>query len=134
MSINIGDRVRLSTRAGMDEGKVVDKLWSGAYDCYLYSVQPDGYQKRSTLMYREEELELMPDRDEDNALEWRFEMAGTNTVVAVMTADGEEVTRGHGHIIHEGMIGWAQACSYAIKKAYENMDGAPVRKKADSHE
>ena len=102
MSINIGDRVRMSTRSGMDEGKVVDKLWSGAYDCY--------------------------------ELEWRFEMAGTNTVVAIMTADGEEVTRGHGHIIHEGTVGWAQACSYAIKKAYENMDGAPVRKKADSHE
>lgn len=134
MSINIGDRVRLSTRAGMDEGKVVDKLWSGAYDCYLYSVQPDGYQRRSTLMYREEELELIPERGEDKALEWRFEMAGTTVFVPVMTADGEEVTRGHGHIIHEGMVGWAQACFYAIMKAYENMDGAPVKKKADSHE
>ena len=35
----------------------------------------------------------------------------------------EEIVRGHGHIIHEGDVGIVQALSYALKKAYEKING-----------
>jgi hypothetical protein len=33
----------------------------------------------------------------------------------------EEIARGHGHIIHEGKIGIAQAASYALKKILQKL-------------
>lgn len=132
MIINIGDRVHVKTRMGDDEGKVVDKLWSGANDCYLYKVQPDSYHRAATQMYREEELSLVED---DVSYEWSFEMAGDNAVIAILhkvSGDlSEEVARGHGHIIHEGLVGYAQASSYAVKKAYEKLNGGTLRRVVD---
>ena len=31
--------------------------------------------------------------------------------------------RGHGHIIHEGAMGIAQASAYALKKIWQKMEG-----------
>lgn len=48
-----------------------------------------------------------------------------DVVVAVISDEnGGEITRGHGHIIHDGILGEAQAASYAIKRAYTAMPGA----------
>ena len=49
-----------------------------------------------------------------------------NVVIGIIyeVIDGKkfEVCRGHGHIIHEGAEGIAQACSYAYKKAFAEID------------
>ena len=34
-----------------------------------------------------------------------------------------EIMRGHGHIIHEGAMGIAQASAYALKKIWQKMEG-----------
>lgn len=132
MIINIGDRVKVTTRNGLDTGKVVDKLWSNAYGCHLYKVQPDSYHRAATQMYREDEISVIED---EASYEWTFEMAGGNTVIAILRkVNGdtvEEVARGHGHIIHEGVVGYAQASSYAVKKAYERLNGGTMRKVVD---
>ena len=39
-----------------------------------------------------------------------------------------EIGRGHGHIIHEGAIGIAQASSYALKRLFENLNGGSLTK------
>ena len=50
-----------------------------------------------------------------------------NVVVAIFyEIKGEvktEIARGHGHIIHEGTIGIAQASSYAVKRIYQKLNG-----------
>ena len=50
-----------------------------------------------------------------------------NVVVArFYEVKGEEMTeiaRGHGHIIHEGALGIAQASSYALKRIYQKING-----------
>jgi formylmethanofuran dehydrogenase subunit E len=61
----------------------------------------------------------------------RFEIfRADNVMVAVMyEQDGgveREIDRFHGHIIHEGAIGVAQAASYAMKKLYTNMNGGSM--------
>lgn len=37
-----------------------------------------------------------------------------------------ELGRGHGHMIHEGALGIAQASSYALKKIFEKMNGGTL--------
>jgi hypothetical protein len=59
----------------------------------------------------------------DSAKEYRYEFSYLdNVVVAVLNEVGDgyirEVARGHGHIIHEGVEGIAQAASYALKRIY----------------
>ena len=60
-------------------------------------------------------------------------MTNTNNVVVARlyeTKDGEEkeIAKGHGHIIHEGAIGIAQASSYALKRIYEDLNGGHMRR------
>lgn len=55
---------------------------------------------------------------------WTFEVLDNVVVGAMFETVGNrktEITRGHGHIIHEGSVGIAQAASYALKKAFENL-------------
>ena len=44
-----------------------------------------------------------------------------NIVIVKMMADGEEIGRGHGHVIHHGAIGIAQAMSYACKRIWNEL-------------
>ena len=37
-----------------------------------------------------------------------------------------EIARGHGHIIHEGLVGIAQASSYALKKILEAVNNGSL--------
>lgn len=58
---------------------------------------------------------------------WSIETeVAENVVIGVIyeVVDGQkvEMCRGHGHIIHEGAEGIAQACSYAYRKAFEKID------------
>ena len=50
-----------------------------------------------------------------------------NLVVGIMYevkgSTKTEIVRGHGHIIHEGALGKAQAASYSLKKIYEKLGG-----------
>ena len=31
--------------------------------------------------------------------------------------------KGHAHLLHDGVVGYAQAASYALKKIYEKLNG-----------
>ena len=61
---------------------------------------------------------------------WEIFQAGNDVVTAVMyeiVGDVErEIDRKHGHIIHHGAIGFAQAASYAMKKIYIGMNGGKL--------
>lgn len=44
-----------------------------------------------------------------------------NIVIVKMMADGKEIARGHGHVIHQGALGIAQAMSYACKRIWNDL-------------
>jgi hypothetical protein len=132
MAFNIGDRVRLkewdelntATRnKGMARmcgkiGTVTDKLYSEAANYYLYSVDFDDFV-RSTKMW-EEEL-LVPYAEHPVTYCYEFDYLDNVVVARFYEIKGEEkieIARGHGHIIHEGPLGIAQASSYALKRIY----------------
>lgn len=109
---NIGDVVTIS--ASGVKGTIDDVLLSKG-DGSLY------YEVNGTF-YDPDDLEAV------NDIEYRYEIntADNSVVVAVLyeKVNGKEteVTRGHGHIIHDGVVGYAQAASYALKKILCNIN------------
>lgn len=86
----------------------------------LYIIHLDGYAAESKKLWSGYCLidEVIPEYS------WMFNIFD-NVVVGIMfeTVGNRktEITRGYGHIIHEGSAGIAQAASYALKKAFENL-------------
>lgn len=132
MELNIGDLVMVKSYEQLPgsiknrslgklcgkRGVVVDKLWSDAKECTLYKLQIDGYDNPSSVDFPEQSLERICGKKE-----YSYEFSYLdNVVVAILYelgADSKtEIARGHGHIIHEGAAGIAQAASYALKRIY----------------
>lgn len=138
MEFNIYDRVRVkefvkipeevrNSRLGAlsgNEGEVCDKLWSDSLSKYVYVIHFYGKAKPSPKLFTEEMLEAIIAESAEYTYEFKF--LG-NVVLAVFYEEvggiKREVARGHGHILHEGALGIAQASSYAMKKVYEKMNG-----------
>lgn len=134
MEFNIGDRVKVIgynelpdylknrsvARLCGKEGEVVDKLWSVGRDCTVYKVLIDGKTRTSTIDFTEDVLIPIPVLAK-KSYQYEFQYLD-NVVVAVLYEVGDdyktEVARGHGHLIHEGVEGIAQAASYALKRIY----------------
>lgn len=121
MRFSIGDKVRL-----VDEPDVIGcikRRFNSENTCesvYLFALE----NGRFTQLVHEDEIEIVSDN-----VTYRHEFDYLDTVVVArffeVHEDGTEVelARGHGHIIHEGAIGIAQAASYALKKVYEKCGG-----------
>lgn len=119
MEFNIEDRVRVKDSGEI--GEIADIMYSTASGKYIYRVQFDG---QATTDFTEEALELL----QEESVSYRFETDfADNVVVVIMYEDyedgtSEEVGRGHGHIIHEGALGIAQATSYAMYRLYKRLE------------
>lgn len=126
MEFNIGDRVR-SVQYNKD-GIVEDKLYSNKNDDWMYTVKFDGQDVPFGRAFSEDELEGISETT------YRYEVfqADNNVMVAVLYEVygniEKEIARYHGHIMHGGMLGVAQAASYAMKKIYLNLGGTLVNR------
>ena len=150
MNLNIGDRVRVkdydeiasnlkARNTGDDpslwnagkakccglKGEIVDIMYSTANEKYIYRIHFDGQEVRSRADFTEEALDLL----KEDTVTYHFEtdFAEDNVVIVIMYEDHEdgspkEIGRGHGHIIHEGALGIAQATSYAMYRLYKRME------------
>ena len=116
----IGDRVRIYATNLC--GTVSDVLESKSTNETRYLVDLDGSDAYASnnMVYRERELEPFQEKRKDYKFE--IEMAD-NVVIAVAYEDGRAIARGHGHIMHYNLIGFAQAASYAMRKCYEALGG-----------
>lgn len=149
MAFNIGDRVRVkdyeeianhlkAKNTGDDpslwnagkakccglKGEIVDIMYSTAFEKYIYRIHFDEQEERSRADFTEEALELL----KEDTVSYHFEtdIAEDNVVIVIMYEDHEdhskEICRGHGHIIHEGALGIAQATSYAMYRLYKRFE------------
>lgn len=132
---NIGDRVRIRSYDELPEevknnavgklcgkeGEIVDIVFSNAKHRLYYTIHIDGYDKPSAKLFTEDSIEFIP---EAVPVTYRHEFDYLDNVVVArfIEIDGEgnetEIGRGHGHIIHEGALGIAQAASYALKQIW----------------
>lgn len=117
MEFQFGDKVGFGF--ANDAGIVKDKLRSTkGYTVYL--VEDEGGGER---FFTEDELKPI-----EEAVTYCYELEHhENIVVArfyeVRGDDKTEIARGHGHVIHEGAFGVAQAASYALKRIYMQLGG-----------
>ena len=112
----IGDRV--ITEAGT--GRVEDIYHSGV-SC-AYGVVVDG---KGGMLFFESELELAP-VEKEYSMEVKVDIAQNIVIATLYESVGgaqKPIKRGHGHIIHDGELGVAQAASYACRRLYESLGG-----------
>ena len=114
---------RMTSLCGM-EAEIIDRLWSESEGGYLYRVRLTGAQTVPLALFPEEALDLVV----VELVAYDFETEVLENVVVVRfyeVRDDErvELAKGHGHIIHEGAYGIAQAASYALKRIYQSMGG-----------
>lgn len=133
----IGDRVRIRDYADLPEetkskatatlcgkdGEIVDIVYSNAKHYTYYVIHLDGYDKPSAKMFTDDCLDLVPGEVPDT---YRYDFDYLDNVVVakfIEVRDGNEteLARGHGHIIHEGALGIAQAASYACRQIWGKM-------------
>lgn len=139
MEFNIGERVRARAyenipeeirskgfvkNAGKD-GEIVDKLWSAAEDRMVYRIHFDGMAKASATLFPEGTFDRISDLVR---VSYVYEFDNLDNVVVArfyeVDADGNktEIARGHGHLIHTGALGIAQASAYALKRIWKDLE------------
>lgn len=120
IEFNIGDRVK--SVQYKKPGVIEDKLFSNRQGVWMYTVKFDDSGIPFVKPLMGDELEPAED---DKTYRYEITQAG-NVMIAVMyEIDGDtekEIHRAHGHIMHEGLIGVAQAASYATKRIYVGMN------------
>ena len=117
-TFNIGDVVQINKFGKC--GKVIDKMYSEAYDRFFFEVE---YDETSNLFQADD---LMHDEDAQAKYHFTIEQK-EGVVIAVLYDDNDkEVARGHGHVLHNGVVGFTQAASYALKRIYTDMNGGKM--------
>lgn len=127
-ALNIGTKV---VNSYGETGKIVDRMYSEKEKEFYYGVNYDSRDVDEILLAKGNELREL---SKENGENYEAEINLLNNVcVAIIyrkeNGGKKEVCRGHGHIIHEGDIGVAQALSYAFKKAYEKLNNGNLLKK-----
>ena len=105
------------------EGTIVDKLYSEAHSRFIYFLHLDGYESASHAQFDGDSLELI--HQEEVTYIHEFEYLPNVVIARFYEVRGDQKTelgRGHGHIMHEGAYGIAQASSYALKKIMNKME------------
>ena len=139
MAFNIGDRVRvrqyddipeefrnrgLGKSSGKD-GEIVDILWSNAKNAYVYRIHFDGCDMPSRTDFVEGTFDLISELERAQ-YDYEFDYLENLVVASLYEIKGDArklVARGHGHIFHDGVLGIAQAASYALKRIYKFLEG-----------
>lgn len=119
MKFEIGDKVKVY---GSQAGTVTDVLESKKGGT-LYEIHFEGDLEPCETFFEEDSLQRIIETDP--TITFKIDIAD-NVVVAIMLQGERQIGRGHGHIIHSGSIGIAQATSYALKMLYTNMNGGSM--------
>lgn len=145
MDLMIGSNVRIKSyydlpteyqtkgmaRIAGKRAEIVDKVYSEAKGDYFYRLKVDGYKSVSAVEFTEDTVEYIS-WGEEPTYRYEFEFLDTVVVATLYETDykgvEKQIAKGHGHIIHEGQIGIAQAASYAVKRIYEALNGGAMRR------
>lgn len=112
------------------EAEIIDRLYSETAQAYFYALRLTGAKTVPTMFFPEASLEIV----EDEPAQYYHHIEYLDNLVLVRfykVKDGKqtEIARGHGHIIHEGAAGVAQATSYAMRRIWEQLGGGLMRTK-----
>ncbi len=139
MEFYIGDRVKVRPydrmpkevrhrglgKSADKQGEIVDIMHSSAKGGNVYKIRFDDCDIASRTEFVEGTFDLI---SEDEAPQYTYEFEYLENLVVArlyeVTEDSKmEIAKGHGHIFHDGILGIAQAASYALKKIYQKLGG-----------
>lgn len=117
---------KLKNLAGQ-EAEIVDRLYSESRQEYSYILRLTGAKTVPAMVFPEAALELV----ENEPAQYYHHIEYLENLVLVRfyeVKDGKqtEIARGHGHIIHTGAAGIAQATSYAMRRIWNQLGGGGV--------
>ena len=99
-------------------GVIVDKMRSEASATTVYRVRIDGSSCDSSINYPSYVL-MSSEKTKQYTVDVQVEDGVAVAVLYETNGDKKtELYRGHGHILHDGVEGVAQAVSYACKRLY----------------
>jgi hypothetical protein len=101
--------------------EIVDRLYSEQFDSYIYRVKEKDADRPSRSEFTADFLEPI-----DISVKYVCEVEdGGNVIIASIyeeqNGQRRQVAKGNGHVIHEGALGFTQALSYALKRAYQRL-------------
>lgn len=116
----IGDMVETNWNG---TGKITDIMYSAFKNQYTYEVTNE--EDRVSELFSEDSLKPAP-VNKEYSMQINIDIA-ENVVIAslyeVVGPNMRPIAKGHGHIIHEGEIGIAQAASYATNRLRKKIGG-----------
>lgn len=120
----IGDRVKIVPN--QDHGIITDIMFSYKHKQNIYEVFSDDVDADVFLgTFIASDLVPAP-KPRDFSMDIKIDIT-QNIVIATLYEEYDAIKkplrRGHGHIIHDGELGIAQAASYACRRLYESLGG-----------
>ena len=116
------DMKKTFAKACGKNGVIVDKITSQASGTTTYKLMLDGRQTVSLINFPPETLEI---NNRKISYSVEINICDNVAVASLYEVDDDfgknEIARGHGHIIHDGALGVAQATSYAFKRLYQKI-------------
>ena len=124
MAYEIGDKV--STLNGL-EAVVTDKMYSEKKGIHYYGIQFKGHEEEEDDLFSEDELQPVS----DDPVEYKVKVDVAEnilvcTIYQVKNGEMKPISRGHGHIMHDGAVGVGQAASYAAKRAFMKINNDSI--------
>ena len=132
--MKIGEKIRIKRFADLPEylqiqaykglagreAEIVDSLYSEAEQGQLYRVRLTGAGTSPSTLLPEEAMEVVEEASYYHEIEYLDNLVLVR-FFEEKNGEAKELARGHGHIIHDGALGIAQATSYAMRRAYDAM-------------
>lgn len=112
-------------KVGSNTGKIIDRFFSEKNGSTHYYIEFDNGDREFCM----EDVVLPIQEFNADDCAFSVDIAGNVVVLVLRDGSGKEIARGHGHLIHEGILGLAQAMSYAAKRLFYNAGGALITKK-----
>jgi hypothetical protein len=109
------------------EAEVIDRLYSEAKQAYTYKLLLTGAKTIPTRLLPAEVLEPIvekPLRSYVHEIDYLEDVVVAKFYEVDENGNKTEIARGHGHIIHEGALGIAQAAGYALKRIRDKVEEA----------
>lgn len=109
--------------------EIIDRLYSEVSQTFVYTLRLTGAKTIPAMSFPEEALEVVVDDPAEYTHEIEY-LDGVVLAIFYEIKNGKktEIARGHGHIIHEGALGIAQATSYAMKQIYYQINDSDDRR------
>ena len=106
------------------QGEIVDLMYSQAKKAMVYRIRIDGKTIVSRSDFPEQAFKLVP-KSPPAYYDIEFTYLDNVVVARMFEIQGDnktEIQKGHGHIIHDGAEGIAQAASYALMRLYRKFE------------